>query len=69
MVVTRSAKGDDHSRIRDAIRQSFAEVCEHPPVFSWKRNERLMPGDVVVVNNSFVFRSKVTTTNEHHIIE
>jgi hypothetical protein len=65
MASRKTVKRSDYSEVTTAIRKSFGELCEHPTFVAWKKEESLAAGDLVVVNNSFIFRSKVATIKNH----
>src|SRR5207302_1475628 len=51
----------DHSAVVAAIGRSFREACDHPTFAAWHKDQSLSPGDLIAINNSFVFRGSVET--------
>ncbi|MGC1229592.1 MAG: hypothetical protein WA613_13405 [Candidatus Acidiferrales bacterium] len=68
MALRKAPEWNDHSKVTTAIQKSFRKLCEHPAFAAWKKEEPLAAGDLVVVNNSFIFRSKVTTNKNRQFL-
>src|ERR1700737_2122348 len=68
MLSRKKARRSDYSEVTTAIRESFGELCDHPTFVAWMQEEPLAAGDLVVVNNSFIFRSKVTTVKNQKFV-
>jgi len=57
-----------HPEIQAAIAKSVASVCTHPSFQTWREELTLSAGDIIAINNSFVFRSGVgTRKNEKYL--
>jgi hypothetical protein len=57
-----------HSEITALIAKSLAWVRTHPSFQTWREELTLSAGDIVAINNSFVFRSGVgTRKNEKYL--
>jgi hypothetical protein len=57
-----------HLEITSAISKSSGKVLEHPAFEAWKKASTLSPGDLILLNNSFVFRSGVGTRKSERFL-
>ena len=56
------------AEIASTIRGSFGRILAHPAFEAWKKDAELSTGDMIALNNSFVFRSGVgTRKNEQYL--
>lgn len=58
----------DHAEITSAIAKSFGRVRAHPAFEEWKKDVTISPGDMIALNNSFVFRSGVDTRKSQQFL-
>lgn len=57
----------NHQPIADAIRSSARRLASHESFRGWRSSEQFVSGDMVVVNNSFVFRDVKTVKSDRYI--
>ncbi len=58
----------DQSEIGEAIAKSVEGVCAHPAFEAWKVDTTYFAGDMIALNNSFVFRSGVETRKSQQFL-
>jgi hypothetical protein len=55
------AQGVPVSRVAQAINKAVGRVLSSGPYRAWAGTERIRPGDLVILNNSFLYRDGLTT--------
>lgn len=69
MALRKTAKPYNLSEVKGVIEASMRELCEHPTFIAWKKDQAWAEADLVAVNNSFMFRTKVSTVkNEKFLV-
>lgn len=53
---------DDHAQICEAIQSQIEHVLGSATCQAWRHSQRLSSGDLIILNNSFLFRQGVTDT-------
>src|SRR5215208_3555288 len=56
------------STILSTVNESLEKIRNHPSFGNWYKNQNLEDGDLVVINNSFVFRDLNTTKAESYLV-
>ncbi len=68
MVRRRTRREGGPSEIVSAVAKSFGRLLAHSAFEGWKKDAELSAGDMIAFNNSFVFRSGVSTRkNEQYL--
>lgn len=55
------------TRVQEFIGESVARLIASNAFQKWASEQKLLPGDVVIINNSFVFRDVATTKSDRYL--
>ena len=68
MVRRQKRTSSDFVDVKHIIESSVGEVRDHPTFRAWEREQSWTEGDLVAVNNSFMFRTNVGTIKSHKFL-